>query len=216
MCKRVGMMLLCVMCLWCRPAAAQWEVNDAANLIQNSFTAARLLSVLNAFTKDLAPLANIGLALQLANDLIALHQELYALVAEIETISGGWDQLSTTGMALCEVDALVAWKYQALQWGQRSRGIIWKAQRLIARGSGVVQAAMQLLLTLGSVTGSTSGLQSANALLGVVASQLHQMHVFSVSVQNAVMGPDLIDSVLGVALVCVAQSHYAGWGSYSR
>lgn len=207
---------LLLVCLCVRPVSAQWAVLDAPNLVQNTLSVANLLQIINLYTRDLQALASAGMVLQTARDLAGLYQELTALVAELESMNDGWAQLSTSGVGLCDVEALVAWKYQSQQWTLRSQGVVWQVQRVMNRGTRTIDAALQLMQSISALTGSTSGLQSTTAILGIVASEMHQMRTLTSAVQTALLGPDLIDSVLGVALVCVHRGHYAGWGTYSR
>ena len=75
---------------------------------------------------------------------------------------------------------------------------------------------MDLHQLVESIIGPTSGTQSNSVMLAALASQLAQLHGLTGSFQTASLGRDVIESVIGIHLVCIQNSAFHGWGSYSR
>mgnify|MGYP003577872232 CR=1 FL=1 len=217
---RKSMALLLISILWTAPASAQLAVADAPVLGAISSmagTVGSLLTVIRTMALDmkqsLQALANWPLVLQRLQLIAQLTADAQALATEIETIDAGWAELSTSGRALCSIDEAVSWKGQALQWQDEAFGVARKANRLLGRSLAVL---VDMQMMLDSIIGPTSGAQSGSALLATIAGGVAQLQGLTGSFQSATLGKDVIESVMGIQLVCIHQQDYANWGTYSR
>lgn len=169
--------------------------------------------MLNEVRLQAQQLANWGAILTQLQAIAQLTTDVEALIVEIETLNEGWTVLVTSGTALCTIDEAVAWKGQALQWQNQGFAMVRTAQRLMGRTLSIM-ASLQTILS--GIIGTTSGAQSSNALLAVIAANITELHSLTASFQSATMGKDVIEMVTGIHLVCIHGNHLSGWGSYSR
>lgn len=194
-------------------AQAQLAVADAPVLAAVGSAVTALKSILDETRRSLESLANWGAIVQQMQAVAQLVSEVEALTQEIDQLDAGWGQLADSGAVLCSLDEAVRWKGHALGWQQRGFQVARSAHRLLGRTTSMLLA---LQSVLAGITGATSGAQSTSAALTLVATELHQLQGLTASFQSGIMGRDLIESIIGIQLVCIHQGHMAGWGSYSR
>jgi hypothetical protein len=206
----IGVLLLSL--LIPTPAVAQLAVTDAPVLAAITALATTIKSMVDDVRRQAEALANWGAIVAELQVIAQLMADIEALVAEVESLNGGWDTLITSGNVLCSIDEAVEWKGQALQWQQNGLGIARRAQRLMGRTVNVM-ASLQAVLS--GIIGSTSGAQGASALLALIAANLQQLQTMTGAFHAGTMGGDVIESVIGIQLVCIHGNHMAGWGSYS-
>lgn len=211
---RKGWLTLCLgIVLAPAVALAQLAVADAPVLGAVATAVTALKSILDDTRQTLEDLANWSQVVQRLQAIAQLTTDLEALMAEIASVNQGWEQLADSGRGLCSIDEAVSWKGQALQWQHTSFKVAHTAQRLLGR-SLAVMIDIQRVVT--SIVGPTSGTQSSSALLSIITSELAHLQGLTGSFQTAALGRDVIQSVIGIQLVCMQQGNYAGWGSYSR
>jgi hypothetical protein len=78
-----------------------------------------------------------------------------------------------------------------------------------------VNMLISLQSVVSGIVGSTSGAQSASALLALIAGNLQTLQTMTGAFKAGDMGKDIIESVIGIQLVCIHGNHRADWGSYS-
>jgi hypothetical protein len=209
-----GLVLGLLACLlWSVPAPAQLPVTDAVVTTTTANMLLALKGILDDARTQLEELANWGAVMQQLQIMAQLVTDIEALAVEVNTLSDGWDTLSDSGRVLCSIDEAVAWKGQALGWQQQAFRLARIGQRLMGRTVAVL---VDVQLAIRSIVGSTSGGQSTSALLAVITAQMEQLQGMTATFHSATMGHDLIESIVGIQLICIQQSAFADWGSYSR
>jgi hypothetical protein len=211
--RRVVVLTVILGLIGARYASAQIAVSDVPVLGAVGQAVIALKSILDEARQQVASLADWPAILEEVQALAQLTTDVEALAREVQSLSDGWDQLSDSGQILCSLDEAVQWKGQALQWQQQGFRLARVGQRLLGRTVAVLR---DLQVVLHGIIGPTSGAQSSSALLAVITAQLEQLQGMTATFNGASMGHDVIESIVGIQLVCIQQQAYQGWGDYSR
>jgi conjugal transfer/entry exclusion protein len=205
-----------LVCASAGPAWGQLLVLDPAVVAQTTATVSHLYTVIRMMTQDLAAFTQLGVVVQLLQQVASIEQEISGLAAELTLLSQGWSQLQTSAVGLCQAEMLRGWKGQAVQWNRRAESHALSAQSLLARSTGLLQTLLALIGSIERLTGTTSGLQSTSALMGVTVTQLEQLKQVLTPPHMAAMGRSLTDSVVAEASLCLQQQRFRDWGTYTR
>jgi hypothetical protein len=143
-------------------------VYDALNFARNAITAAQMVQQIQLYLRDLAPLANMGAALQVAQDLAAVLNEVEAVAARISSRRHLW----SAPYVMDSVQALAAFRSSSNQLCRATSQDALAAQSLIDRASRLLNTLRALIDSLSALAGTVSGLQTASASLGSLSGQM--------------------------------------------
>ena len=194
-------------------AFAQLAVADAPVLATVASSLTVLKGIYDETVRQMAALVNLQAVMQQMQNFAILIAEVDALITEIETLTDGWGALSDSGSVICDLKEAVAWKGQAMQWANKGQRMAFKAQRLMGRTGHVIRA---LQGVIAGISGTVSGAQGSMAFLSAIAVQLQELQALTASANTSVVGGDMIETIVGIQVLCIQHGHFAEWGSYSR
>lgn len=191
-----------------RPAAAQWQVIDMANLGQAVLQVSHLVQMLGLHVKDLSALAQVGQLVSVLDRLNAVANRLQSLMAQVDARAFGWNGLAS--MSPCGSAALAEWNYQAASWARQAAALMQQVSSLSSETLGLLNEMMTLIT---SIVGTTSGLQTITGLMAQLVTETQTMRAIAIPFQQEMQGGRIMEQVNQLASICLQRSLLQGWGT---
>lgn len=156
-------------------------VFDPQNFVQNLRTAVEMIREVQLSLQDLAPLTNIGQALNVA-------QTLHEIVTQVRTIAGhitGRRGLWSAAYPIDSMAALAAFRSSSTQLCRTVSTEALTAQSLITEAADLLSTLSTLVDSIDVLSGSVAGLQSVSANLGALSGQIAGLQTMSAANNEA-------------------------------
>lgn len=191
-----------------RPAPAQFQVIDMANLGQAITQVAQLIQIFATTAQNVAALSQLPRIIAILARLQAISAQLGVLLQVIDDRAFGWHGLA--GMTPCSGAALQQWNQQALTWARDGMLVVRSITSLSRETMGLLNEVSALI---NAIAGSTGGLQTVSSMLAQLITETQTLRTESLAGQVEIQGERVVMQINQLASVCLHGQMLQGWGT---